>query len=471
MKIKVLAIVLLLGLCGYIMAAYDNLLPEHLAAKSLFHDGNYKECIHVLENITIKYPKYHKIADVRSLMGSSYLKLKNYSKGKSIIEQLQKDFPDAEENLKGLWEYQLAFIDNAQGDQGQALSRFKSYIFNYPMHNYVLNAIAKIDVINNNDIDGATLSAAIKLIENYPENPGIGKAKVIVLRNLYRKQEYKESIELGKDIINNHTEVNEIDLVTYILGSSYDRLGDFDEAISYFENLLSTSSDRKLRSIVACRLGRIFYKRGNYPEAIEHLEACISKHDYSTSLGGFYYYLGLTYNNIGDKVKADRIFKEILKRFPGSIWAEKSELILSKGADFLGISSMEFDTSASIALNVECGIKLGWSAIPAYDQKSAKIKSVEVIFFVEEAYANWKLKGLSSGTYDYEIKWIEGPGPFNINVDIESDIPSISELKGKAIIEIKNPEPGIDIEGKTATSTFVFSDYVKSLQAQDQDQK
>ena len=157
--------------------------------------------------------------------------------------------------------------------------------------------------------------------------------------SLYRKaNEISEQVVLKyKKIIQDNPE----DLNSYLrLGYIYEVksivpfINEYDKALEYYLKALaldfvSESKNTGIYVYLNTRLGSIYFQKKDYSQAIEHLGKAISIFSYKDNVEA-YYYLGLSYDKIGETEKAREYLSRVIELAPQSEFAQEAEKELKK---------------------------------------------------------------------------------------------------------------------------------------------
>jgi len=156
--------------------------------------------------------------------------------------------------------------------------------------------------------------------------------------SLFRKA-YKisnQTIPLYEQIIKDNPE----DLNSYLkLGYIYETrsmvpfINEYNEALEYYLKALdigtssSSSGNIGINIYLNIRIGRIYFKKKKYSQTIEYLERAekLSPHNVKVI-----YYLGLSYDKIGEKEKAREFLSRVIELAPQSDIAQEAEKKLKK---------------------------------------------------------------------------------------------------------------------------------------------
>jgi len=155
--------------------------------------------------------------------------------------------------------------------------------------------------------------------------------------SLYRKaNKFAEQVILQYEKI---IEDNPEDLNSYLrLGYIYETrsivpfINEYDKALEYYLKALaldavSESKNRAIYVYLNTRAGSIYFKEKDYSQAIEYLESATKMSPQNVEA---YYYLGLSYDKIGKKEKAQEYLSRVIELAPQSEWAQDAEKKLKK---------------------------------------------------------------------------------------------------------------------------------------------
>jgi len=157
--------------------------------------------------------------------------------------------------------------------------------------------------------------------------------------SLYRKAnkiaeqvipQYEQIIEDNPEDLNSYLRLGYI----YEIRSIAPFINEYNEALDYYLKALdlleasSTSAKNTGISIyLNTRIGYIYFEKKNYSQAIEYLERAekMSPHNVEAA-----YYLGLSYDKIGEKEKAQEFLSRVIELAPQSEFAQEAETKLKK---------------------------------------------------------------------------------------------------------------------------------------------
>jgi tetratricopeptide (TPR) repeat protein len=155
---------------------------------------------------------------------------------------------------------------------------------------------------------------------------------------------YSEANKISEQVIPRYEKIieeNPADLNSYLrLGYIYEVrsivpfVNDYDKALEYYLKALtldavSESKNKGIYIYLNTRVGSIYYQMKDYPQSIEHLEKALSIFPDRDNIEA-YYYLGLSYDKIGEIEKAREFLSRVIELAPQSEYAQEAEKELKK---------------------------------------------------------------------------------------------------------------------------------------------
>jgi len=155
---------------------------------------------------------------------------------------------------------------------------------------------------------------------------------------------YRKANEISEQVIPKYEKIiedNPEDLSSYRrLGYIYEVrsivpfINEYDKALKYYLKALaldavSESKNRGIYVYLNTRVGSIYFQKKNYLQAIEHLEKAVSFFPYKDNIEANYY-LGLSYDKIDEKEKAQEFLSRVIELAPQSEYAREAEKELKK---------------------------------------------------------------------------------------------------------------------------------------------
>jgi tetratricopeptide (TPR) repeat protein len=156
--------------------------------------------------------------------------------------------------------------------------------------------------------------------------------------SLYRKAnkfaeqaipQYEKTIENNPKDLNSYLRLGYI----YEVRSIAPFVNDYDKALEYYLKALDLATSSSLAGntgiiiYLHTRIGYIYFEKKKYSQAIEYLESAIKMSSYNAEA---YYYLGLSYDKIGEIEKAREYHTRVIELAPQSEWAQDAEKELKK---------------------------------------------------------------------------------------------------------------------------------------------
>jgi tetratricopeptide (TPR) repeat protein len=155
---------------------------------------------------------------------------------------------------------------------------------------------------------------------------------------------YREANKISEQVIPRYEKIieeNPADLNSYLrLGYIYEVrsivpfVNDYDKALKYYLKALDLAISSSLAGntgiiiYLNTRIGYIYFEKKKYSQAIEYLERAekMSPHNNIEAT----YYLGLSYDKIGEKEKAREFLSRVIESAPQSEFAQEAEKKLKK---------------------------------------------------------------------------------------------------------------------------------------------
>ena len=156
--------------------------------------------------------------------------------------------------------------------------------------------------------------------------------------SLYRKaNKFAEQVipQYEKIIENNPKDLNSYLKLGYIyeVRSIVPFINEYNEALEYYLKALDLATSSSLARnagiiiYLNTRIGYIYFEKKKYSQAIEYLESAIKMSSYNAEA---YYYLGLSYDKIGEKEKSREYLSRVIELAPQSEFAQEAEKELKK---------------------------------------------------------------------------------------------------------------------------------------------
>jgi len=156
--------------------------------------------------------------------------------------------------------------------------------------------------------------------------------------SLYRKaNKFAEQVipQYEKIIENNPKDLNSYLKLGYIYEtrSIVPFVDEYNEALEYYLKALDLAASPSLAGntgiiiYLNTRIGYIYFEKKKYSQAIEYLESAVKMSSHNAEA---YYYLGLSYDKIGEMEKAREFLSRVIELVPQSEFAQEAEKELKK---------------------------------------------------------------------------------------------------------------------------------------------
>ncbi|OPY76933.1 MAG: Outer membrane protein assembly factor BamD precursor [Syntrophorhabdus sp. PtaU1.Bin153] len=178
--------------------------------------------------------------------------------------------------------------------------------------------------------------------EEFPFDPMALVATVKLGDVYFEQKEYTLAMGVYEDFFNTHPEDDNIPYVLSRLGECYEKLAlsmDRDqsylfkaiEKYTYLKNRYPSSSStgvaderlKRLQQKLADRelyVGEFYYRSNQYNAAITRLEYMLKKYPEVRGTDRAFYYLAMSYGELGDSEKSDYYLEKLRKEYPKSIY-------------------------------------------------------------------------------------------------------------------------------------------------------
>ena len=448
-----------------------------LMGKKYFSEGKYIDCIEILEKVIKKYPDDAMVVNAMSSIASAEIQLNEFDKAKNYISVLQREYPDFKD--KGIWSYQLALIAFNQGESRTAIKKFEYYIDNYPDDEYIPKSLYLLYTLYNKVGDSEMADKInAKLITKFPDNELTERIELKDAFLYYKKHKYDKAAEKYKEFIKNHEKSKLLAEAYFFLGSCYSpRFGKYrnsktEQAIKNFQKVIIDFPESTWVSHAEYEIGHIYFNLDEYDKAIAQFETYLAKYKGDKYADKVMYWLAAAYQSKGNFEEAKDTYTKLIEKYPQSQWAKRAEKELKDSKFDLRSETIKSSTELTAPkkevrfaeITIKSGIELSWKAKPTFSINSKDLKdisSVEVIFYIKHAFAEWNIGNEGYGDLDYDIKWHKGPGPFIITVDKNTGKPSQEEIIGEATVIIKKKNGNEN--GETSKSIFNYNEYIKDI--------
>ena len=211
-----------------------------------------------------------------------------------------------------------------------ALKAYKTYLYNYPRQLYAPAAIERQgDIYFTLGKTNKAKEAYQHLIREYPNSPLTVKARLGLIRSLFREGSYQQVIKLASEIDISRLSRHQTYEYFNLLGDSHEKLKDLKKAVSYYSLSLELASDGEKEDI------RKKFKATIELLVPETIPALIEQTDYKETKGYLSFQL-----------------------IQNMIFMEKNEEALALISDFVEKYPGHPEASRALELKVELEVKL-----------------------------------------------------------------------------------------------------------------
>jgi len=311
---------------------FQNILNH--AREAYYDTGKYEECINAINQGIKNHPGDNAVVVGKSLLVSSYIKSGKYQEAKTLLDVLQREYPDSEE--RALWEYQKAYIDRKEGNYEASIEGFKRYLKECPEGERVPKALYNITrAYKGLHQYNLAIKYAEKLLKDYPDHNLAEVTELVLAGSLLGNKQYDEAAKKFKEYISKNKESKQLDLVYFSLGSccgdpfsaSEDKLR---QALEYYNIVVKDFPDSVWAVSALTKIGMIYSRMKNYEQAIIYFNKYLELQDPRKRSGCDLYFLARFYEKNAEKEKAKNTFNRVIKNFPDSKWAQKAKKVLNE---------------------------------------------------------------------------------------------------------------------------------------------
>ncbi len=202
--------------------------------------------------------------------------------------------------------------------------------------------IEGVNLMKNKKYDQA-IKKFSEIRENYPFDPIAFVATVKLADTHFEKKDYVLASSIYEDFFNAHPEDENIPYVVYRLAECYEKLSlslDRDQAytlkgierLTYLKNRFPTSTYakdgetrlKKLMQKISDRelyVGEFYFRTDEYNAAIHRLEYFLKKYPGAPGTDRAFFYLSMSYMNLGNLEKGQYYLDILKKEYPKSLYA------------------------------------------------------------------------------------------------------------------------------------------------------
>jgi TolA-binding protein len=287
-----------------------SILREAISAAEL----NNLDAPALLSNFAEEYPENAQAGEVNLFLGKIYFK---ENKFKDAISSLQKvKVSNLGKNAREELYFMMGYSQLKTGETSSAKAYFQRISNNKsPYYNQSRYFLAHIDFTQGN------YPQALKAFEELESDSRYEKVIPIYKIQIYHYMGDNEKVmALGPSLLESSAITNKAEIAR-ITGNAFFNIGDFTNAAIYLD-IYEKTNRRSLSREDNYLLGFVSYKAGEYKNAIANLQKAVKQDDALSQNAS--YYLGVCYNETGQKKYAGNAFLAAYKNGIDKDLAEES---------------------------------------------------------------------------------------------------------------------------------------------------
>jgi len=248
-----------------------------------------------------------------------------YAQANRLFEQFFNDYKITDE-IYATAKYYSAESLLKLGRKNEAAITFEYLVTNYFWSNYRDKALYNLGLIYFSEGKYEKSRLRFKLlIKDYPASQYVGSSLYWIGESYSEEGKLDEAIKFLEEAVNDKQNKSYADYATYTLANVYEKTGDYNNAVKYYDQLLTYHKNSNLANSAQIRIGICYFKLKDYQTAILELKnpklTSLPDSIYSESL----YLLATSYYRVQEYPEAEKIYLEILDKFPESAFAVKSQ--------------------------------------------------------------------------------------------------------------------------------------------------
>lgn len=283
-------------------------------AASLLNNGSYSEAEKILEELIISDPGHLKALDARKMLAGIYFEKQQYAQSREQLDLLIKRNPLDTEAL-----FFRGRILAGSGDTAGAIQDFRKVLSDEKDNVQAYYYLALCHVQN-----GEPLTALENLRTALNISPGFIPARLELVRHYARRSEYSKAHEELDRILRNYEHHKE---ALMLRGEIFAREGDWHRA----QDVFSMVSDSKPQWAMPYLFSaEIFLQMDKKNQAVTVLERARNNNVRSVRVD---FMLGLVYQQLGYKDRAEKLYRDILEQTPDFMPAANNLALLYADSD------------------------------------------------------------------------------------------------------------------------------------------
>ncbi len=205
------------------------------------------------------------------------------------------------------------------GEYNAAAAGFEFFINHFAWSQFRDEALYKLGIIYfRQDEFELSRDRLRKLLSEYPGSDLAGSALYWIGESYSKQNKLQDAVRFLKSAIANQQNNKFIDYSIYTLGSVYEKMGDYKDAVAYYDTLLSYHSNSPLSTAAHIRIGVCYFKLKEYNASVIELNNPVLKELPDEVYAKSLYLLANSYYRTSDYPNAEKVFLEIINKYPSS---------------------------------------------------------------------------------------------------------------------------------------------------------
>jgi tol-pal system protein YbgF len=362
-------------------------------AQAFFKSGNWQKALETFRRLISSFPSSELADDAQYGIGWTYFSRKDYSNSIVEFQKLISRYPKSDLAPRSYYSVGDANYNLLQYDA--AIASYQQVLSKYPTSPLVNDAISGIQYCLSAQGKGEeSLKVIDAFIRAHPEATSSAQLAFKKADLLFGQKKYSEAIAEYRSFISRYRESSRVPDAYYWIGRSSLLLGQVDNALQAFNYVVNTYPSSSMSENALLEIGMVYLARKDFPEAVgifDRVETNFSGKDAAVEAG---YQKAIALELGGDTAKARMQFQVVAKKYPQSVFADKSRVSLAriyrsevKTSEALAILN-EVATSRTDDLGAEAQYELGITRQLSgeYEPAIAAFLRVKYVFPSEEEW-------------------------------------------------------------------------------------
>ncbi len=305
----------------------DNPYDYYQYAQALFKANDFQQAINVFSDLQKKFPNSEYADKSLYFIGWIYFQQGNYNAAIAGYQNVLNKYPNS--SIGALIYYSIGDCYYNLGNYDSAVVNYQQVMVEYPSSNHVYDAVTGIQ---DSYVAEGHPEKAIKFINQFVnQNPGLSFADQIFFQkgNIYYSiGDYKNASQSYKDFIADYPRSKLVPQAYYWVGKSEENLKQYKDAIFSFNQVFNTYPESESAAASAIELGNIYNVQKNYKAALNIYDQALAKLPSKLRFPEIMFMKGMTMLSKKDSSNAVNVFSQLIKKYSGTIFSEKSKLEL-----------------------------------------------------------------------------------------------------------------------------------------------